>query len=382
MASIEKRDRPRGITWRVIWREGKDKRSSTFHTEKGAKDWKHLIESVKGDSEEADRLLAKKKSQAPTVSEVSTARLDLLRASAFTKQTYQGYMKNHIGPAMGDWPIDQVTEDDCRRFVISLEEKPLGAKMISHVCGWLVSVLKHADDRGHRQGVPMKPDMLPKVKRTDADEENMFLTRKEAQSIIKNIKSQKYRDVCALLLATGLRPSELRALQVRDVTITDKRQAIRVSKAIRQNRETGEYIGPPKSELSDRRVGMPPSAAEMLVGYVKDRSGDERLFPGARKDWMASTTISKAFRDAAELAKEAGELDRDPDLYSLRHTHASLMLDAGMSTWDLSRHLGHDEAMTRTIYGHLLPHAEFKASQYAAAALGETSSDSPAAIES
>lgn len=92
---------------------------------------------------------------------------------------------------------------------------------------------------------------------------------------------------------------------------------------------------------------------------------------------MAATTISKAFKDAIEAAKQAGELHRDPDLYSLRHTHASLMLDAGMSTWDLSRHLGHDKAMTRRIYGHLLPHAEFKASQYAASALGE----SPAQLE-
>lgn len=159
---------------------------------------------------------------------------------------------------MGDWPVDQVTGDDCRRFVISLEEKPLGPKMIHHVCGWQVSVLRHADDRGHRKSVPMKSEMLSKITPSDEDEENMFLTRAEAQSVIKRIKNPKYQDACALLLATGLRPSELRALKVRDVTITETRQVIRVSKAIRQNRETGEYVGPPKSELSDRRVGMPP----------------------------------------------------------------------------------------------------------------------------
>ncbi|RJN32934.1 hypothetical protein D3250_03740 [Nesterenkonia natronophila] len=174
-------------------------------------------------------------------------------------------MKNHIGPALGNWPVDQVTEDDCRRFVLSLEAKPLGAKMTYHVCGWLVSALKHAEDRHHRNGIPMKPDMLPKVTQSDDSEEDMFLTRDEARAIISRIKHPVHADACSLLLATGLRPSELRALQVRDVTITETRQAIRVSKAIRQNRETGEYVGAPKSELSNRRVGIPPSAAEILA---------------------------------------------------------------------------------------------------------------------
>lgn len=84
---------------------------------------------------------------------------------------------------------------------------------------------------------------------------------------------------------------------------------------------------------------------------------------------MSEDSLSSAFSKAAESARQAGKLAKKPTLYALRHTHASLMLAAGMETWKLAAHLGHDETMTRKVYGHLMPDAQFEAASYAAKAL-------------
>src|SRR5690606_22900364 len=123
VASIETRAGPKGTRWKVVWYAAGRKRSKTWHTEARAELWKALIESVNGDEARAAQHLARQASQAMTLQAVADHRLDLLRAYDYTRQTYRSYMRNHIGPALGDWPVDTITEDDCRRFVIGLERK-------------------------------------------------------------------------------------------------------------------------------------------------------------------------------------------------------------------------------------------------------------------
>src|SRR5690606_1183993 len=148
---------PRGTSYRVVWYDGDGrKRSKSWRDQTKAEMWRQLIESVRGDESAAVTHLARQASQAMTVEKVSERRLNLIRATEFSRQTYQSYMRNHIGPALGDWPVDTVTEDDCRRFVITLERRGLSAKYIHNICGWLTSIFRHADERGWRQGNPMK----------------------------------------------------------------------------------------------------------------------------------------------------------------------------------------------------------------------------------
>ena len=171
MASIETRTGPRGTSYRVVWYDvdGR-KRSKSWRDQTKAEMWKNLIESVRGDEGQAVQHLARQASQAMTVEKVADHRLGLLRGTDYTRQTYQSYMRNHIGPAIGSWPVDTVGEDDCRRFVIALERKGLSPKYIHNICGWLTSIFAHAEERGWRSGNPMKPSMLPEVVRTDDDE--------------------------------------------------------------------------------------------------------------------------------------------------------------------------------------------------------------------
>lgn len=372
MAHIEERKKLNGTSYRVIWYDHEGKRKTkTWPTQERAELWQSLIEAVNGDTEEAARHLARQASKVMTINEVSEHRLELIRATDYSRQTYRSYMHNHISPAMGGWPVDTVTEDDCRRFVIGLERKKLSAKYINNICGWLTSILRHAEDRKWRAGNPMKADMLPDVLRTDADEIDMFLTRTEAQAIIERMpKSQQARAM--LILATGARPGEMRALLVGDVNLEAKQPVVRVTKAVKRDMKTGDYVGPPKSRESVRSLGLAPSTVKMLRPHVEGRRPNEYLFPGADGRWASHDAFYEAFKLGVRKAQADGLLDKNPSPYALRHTHASLMIDAGMDLWSLSRHMGHaSQEITEKTYLHLMPDAQYKAATFAAKAFGE-----------
>ena len=371
MASIETRTGPRGTSYKVIWYDPDGrKRSKTWADRDRAELWQGLIESVNGDEVRAAQHLARQGSTALSVDKVAEHRLNLLRATEFSLQTYRGYMRNHISAAFGEWPVDTVTDDDCRRFVIALERKGLSPKYITNICGWLTSVFGHAEGRGWRQGNPMKPNMLPEVVRTDENEADMFLTMAEAVAIIDRMP-KRHQDPARLMLATGLRPAEMRALTVGDVYLDVQQPVVRVTKAIKQDREKGSYVGPPKTRESVRSLGLSPSVANMLRRHVEGRKPGAYLFPDKHGSWLPESTYYQAFTAGVKRARAADLLDKQPSPYSLRHTHASLMLDEGMDLWALSRHMGHaSQTVTERVYAHLMPDAHYRAAVYAGQAFG------------
>lgn len=374
MASIEVRTGPKGTSYKVVWyepipRKPKEKvrRSKTWPSQPEAEMWKSIIERVDGNEEAATLHLATQGSKALTVDEVAAHRLERMRATPFTKQTYESYMRNHITPAFGNWPVNTVTDDDVRRFIIRKEDAKLSAKMIRNICGWLSSIFSHAIERGWRESHPVKPEMLPEV--TREDEEDMFLTLAEAHAIIDRMP-ERHRDPARLMLATGLRPGELRALNVGDINLTAKQPVVRVTKAMKQDRVNGDYVGPPKSKKSVRSVGISPATAQMLRTYTGGRNAGEILFPTVDGNRLPAQTFRLGFVAGCKRARADKLTIKSPSLYSLRHTHASLMLAAGMSIWQLAKHLGHSSVTTtENNYAHLMPDAHYVAASYAEKAL-------------
>lgn len=372
MASIEARTGQKKTSFRVIWRDTDgQKQSKTWPTKERAELWKALIESVNGDESKAAEHLARQASQAMTLNAASDHRMGLLRADEFTVQTYEIYMRKHISPYFGEWPIDTITEDDCTRFVLSLEKKNLSPKYIHNITGWLTSVFLHAIARGWAPANPMNPKVLPEVIHSDETEADKFLTREEAQAIISRML-ERHQVPAQLMLGTGMRPAEMRALTVGDVYLDAAQPVVRVTKAIRQDRKLGERLGPTKTRRSVRSLGIPPSLIEALKPHVEGRKGSEYLFPGKAGQWIPASTFTQAFARGVKLATAAELLTKKPGPYSLRHTHASLMIDAGMDMYKLSRHMGHaTQKITEDTYVHLYPDAQYEAANFAAIALGE-----------
>jgi integrase len=87
----------------------------------------------------------------------------------------------------------------------------------------------------------------------------------------------------------------------------------------------------------------------VALGLGKFEEDDALVFPGLDGAPMSPGALSAEWRDAADKIGLTGV-----SLHSLRHTHASQLIDAGVDVVTISKRLGHaSPAITLKIYAHL-----------------------------
>ncbi len=92
------------------------------------------------------------------------------------------------------------------------------------------------------------------------------------------------------------------------------------------------------------RLGAGKSPPDALV--FCDLDGSPRLPQTVSQTWMKVTAAAKV----------------EATFHSLRHTHASHLISAGVDIMTISRRLGHaSPTITLGVYGHIMPQADDKA---------------------
>lgn len=174
-----------------------------------------------------------------------------------------------------------------------------------------------------------------------------YLESEELQTVIDNIKKQKWKDLTLFLALTGIRIGEALALTVDD--IEDRNIHITKTKDI----VSGGISDTPKTKESYRDVYI----QDQLVPLVKKlkRSAlvysmvtKERLLFQDEKGGLCYGTYGKIFKEASK------NVGKDLTPHSLRHTHTSLLAEKGVPLEVISRRLGHAGSdITRQVYLHI-----------------------------
>ena len=159
-------------------------------------------------------------------------------------------------------------------------------------------------------------------------------------------------------LFTGMRRSELLALQWRDVDF----HQIQVSRSLHHLRDGSYVFAQPKSTRSRRTIALSPSSVLVLKDH-KDRQegiramlsmplkGEDLVFSTPEGKPLRPNTVSRAW---TSLASRAGL--RAIRLHDARHTHASLMLKQGVHPKIVQERLGHASVqITLDTYSHVAP---------------------------
>lgn len=151
-------------------------------------------------------------------------------------------------------------------------------------------------------------------------------------------------------MATGLRIGEAMALEWSDVDLENG--VIDVNKTLNKRIE----INSPKSMASYRQISIDKATILMLKQY-KNRQQVKAWELGRSEKIVFSNFTGKYFgpnnirNQLYKHFKNAGV--PNVRFHGLRHTHATLMLNAGMSPRDLQHRLGHSTiTMTLNIYVH------------------------------
>ena len=179
-----------------------------------------------------------------------------------------------------------------------------------------------------------------------------YLNQYELHKLLDNLdlNSEINLDWLILLIAkTGMRFSEALALTPRDFDLS--RQMLSISK-------TWDYKGyggflPTKNKSSVRKIPLDWQTVMQFAELVKKLPEDEPIFVHGK---IYNSTVNNV------LARHCMQVSIPViSVHGLRHTHASLLLFAGVSIASVARRLGHSNmTTTQKTYLHIIQELESK----------------------
>jgi integrase len=260
-----------------------------------------------------------------------------------TRHQYQSLMNLHILPTWRTVPLSKITFEGLSRWVATLSGNGLGPSGIRQSVFVVSASLDHAVRSGRIRSNPARGLGLPKPHRRDY----VFLTHRELSALAS--EAGPSRLLVLLLGYTGLRWGEATALRVCDIDFDRRRVDVR-----RAFSDVGGRVilGTPKSHQS-RTVPLPRFLAAELAAAVADKHADQLVFTMPRGGVMRLPNWKRSVFVAAR--RRAGLSDRFR-VHDLRHTAASLMIQAGYPPKMLQEIMGHASITTTLdLYGHLYP---------------------------
>lgn len=376
MASIEQRKgKLGGKSWRVVWRENGRKQSEIFGVADDATRFAQLVEAsgntwphgwVRGLG------YAESDPDMPRFADYAERTIAArLRADERTKGEYRRTLRLHVNPHIGDSPLNQVDRFAVARIAEALIRDGKAAKTVANVHGIVSSILSDAVNDGLIPRNPARGALprLPEVR----SEDMAFLTKSEFAQLAAAV-TEHYRPLVRFLAGTGMRWSEATALQVQDVDLLD-RGVVHVRRAWK--RRGGDFVfGEPKTVRSRRTLDLSTELIDLLVPLVAATSPGDLVFvthDGApvrhnnfyTRVWVPALMTACCCdthrperttwtaRDKWQPCGCPGTLTKRPRIHDLRHTHASWLIDAGVTLPDIQRRLGHESIQTTVDrYGH------------------------------
>ena len=342
----------------IVKRPWKDGRRFTYSIKYRLPDGRQKLEKIGSNKKEAERALAKridainggtyKELRESTFAEFSEKWLAHVepRLKPSTYDGYKRYVEGHLIPAFGKYPLRALNAGLIQAWADEKLAERLAPKSVNNLMVVLKKALKDAVTWGYLATNPATevrrvPVPHKEMRALSAGEVKRFLAAAEPA----------YWLLFAVAVFTGLRRGELIALKWGDVDW----EAGRLS--VRRSLWKGRYMDP-KSRRSIRRVDLAPQVLEALREARPDGNGDsikdQLIFSSSNGQPLEpDNLIKRRFLPALERA----ELPRIR-FHDLRHTYASLLIQAGEHPKAIQQALGHASIQTTLdTYGHLLPGA-------------------------
>lgn len=184
--------------------------------------------------------------------------------------------------------------------------------------------------------------------------EDKFLESYEVKTLLDSMQDTRWRLLTEFLVLSGLRFGEAAALQTHDIDKDSRLIHVRHTYDC-----VNKIVSTPKTDCSIRDVYIQDELLELIKEislYMKlQRMGTgygnqhKLFFQSKTGDYIQFYAYAKYLKEHA--LKSIG---RDITPHTLRHTHASLLLEQGISVDAISRRLGHrDSKITKDIYLHV-----------------------------
>ncbi len=285
-------------------------------------------------------------------------------------RTFAGYYQHvhqHLIPALGHHKLKALEARHVRDFLAAKLAAPGPAKgkakagLSARTVQIMHAVLRNALEDAVRLDIVDKNVAMRVTPPPVKGRERVPLSPEESGVFLRFVKGHRLAALFTVAISTGLRQSELLALQWADVNFEEG--AISVERSLQ--RYAGAYhLDEVKTEKSRRTIAIPAPVVDILRQQATAQKAD-RLRAGALwvgEQWklvfateaggpLSGVSVTHAFQDAL---KRAGlPVVR---FHDARHGAATYLLAAGVDIRTVMDILGHsDIRTTANIYTHVVP---------------------------
>lgn len=296
--------------------------------------------------------------------------------TAKTAERYGHLADNQIEHLAGR-PLQKLNATDIARWHVWMRtdgNKKSGGGIGDRTLRHAHALLAHCLGQAQRHSLISKnPATLERPGRTAQRPEVTIVGEGQIAELLDKLTGREpMRTKVILALFCGLRRSELLALQWHDIDYDAK--VLQVRRALEQT-SAGITVKGPKSRAGTRDISMPDIAIEALARHRREQL-ELRLRLGAGRlvddGFIFANPLTGAPPSPASLSSQWIATARSigmPEItfHSLRHTHASMLVSAGLDVVQISRRLGHSSpTITLGVYAHM-----FKKTDNAAAAIND-----------
>jgi integrase len=334
MGNIQKRENGR---WRARYRDPSGReRARHFARKVDAERWLVSMESTKHRGEWIDPAMSR-----ITVGDWSQRWIDgQSQLKPQTRERYRNIVRVQVVPEWEHVRLSAISHADVVAWVAKLVSDGYAASTVRQIHRVFSLMLDLAVRDGRLPRNPTAGVRLPRA----AKGEPIFLSHTQVEELARACPG--YELFVRVLAYTGMRWGEATAVRVRRVDLMRRRIEVEHT-AVELNGEM--TYGTPKTHQR-RSVPLPRSLVDELARHIAGKQPDDLVFTTPRGEVMRNHNFrSRVFVPAARKIGMPGLTPHD-----LRHTAASLAVQAGANVKAVQRMLGHaSAAMTLDVYAGL-----------------------------
>ena len=282
--------------------------------------------------------------------------------------TYNSYVQHvecHIAPHIGSVKLAKLSGSQVNALYAKLAASGakdgthgLSAMTIHHVHSCPHKACKDAVRWGHIPRNPLDAADPPR-KKGDGSREMRTWTKEQLKAFLEAVKDDCLYSLWHTIAMTGMRRGEALGLRWSDVDLENACLSVRRA-LIPTNREV--VVSEPKTAKGRRVVALDPVTVEVLKAQAARQLEEQSecdetwadsglVFTAANGGALDPESVSRYWRQALKKAMLPAIR-----LHDLRHTHATLALQAGVHPKVVSERLEHATvSITLDTYSHAIP---------------------------
>lgn len=289
-----------------------------------------------------------------------------------TYESYEMLLRVHVKPVIGGIKLQKLQITNLQKMFNDFYRKghKNGGGLSDRTIKYIHTILKAALQQAVNEQLILRNPAdfvtLRSVNRPEVEP----LTQEEANKFLGMLKNHRNFAAYYLAIMTGMRRGEILGLRWKDIDF--KTGTLKINQCLVQVKdEKGKYVRtfqPPKTQKSQRTIPLTDDIIKVLKAH-KVRQNEEKM--KNRKTYEDNGLVfcseegkplwpRNFIRQYSKLLKDAGIPHRK--FHALRHTCATLLLEAGEELKNVQELLGHEKiSTTADIYTKALDSAKRKA---------------------